>query len=223
VAEREVDVLFDLDGTLTDPRQGIVACIRHALSSLALPSPDDRELERFIGPPLQQSFALLLGLEHQHRVNDAVALYRERFAATGLFENAVYPGIPEALAQLCERGARLHLATSKPLVYAERIVGHFGLRGFFRSIHGSELDGRRSDKGELIAHLLRVERVPHETGLMIGDRAQDVRGAQANDLPAIGVLWGYGSREELSAAGALRLCGRPALLAEVVTSLHGES
>lgn len=211
-----MNVLLDLDGTLTDPREGILACLKHALASIGHEAPDDRTLEGFIGPPLQDSLATLLGAGSTDKVAHAVAAYRSRFAATGMFENTVYPDIPQALSRLIERGAILHVATSKPAVFARRIIDHFGLAGYFRGIHGSELDGTRSNKADLIEHLLRTESISPRAAVMVGDRAQDIDGAKRNGLPAIGVLWGYGSREELLAAGADTLCEQPVLLTEAV-------
>lgn len=212
-----MNVLLDLDGTLTNPREGILACLRHALHSIGFEPPGDRELERFIGPPLQDSLASLLDPKNKEQVSEAIAFYRERFVTTGMFENTVYPGIREALFTLRDRGATLYVATSKPHVFAERIIEHFGLSGFFRSIYGAELDGTRSNKIELIAHLLQAESLPREATVMVGDRSHDVTGAVANGVRPIGVLWGFGSREELAAAGAKVLCEQPAMLVEAVS------
>ena len=173
-----MNVLFDLDGTLTDPRQGILACFKYALEALNFDPPTDRELEGCIGPPLHESFARLLGLNNQAMVEQAVALYRERFAVKGIFENSVYPGIVEVLAQLRERRSWLSVATVKPTVFAERIVEHFGLGRFFHGVYGSELDGTNSDKTHLIGHLLKAESLSPTETIMIGDRAQDVLAAK---------------------------------------------
>jgi phosphoglycolate phosphatase len=211
-----VNILFDLDGTLTDPREGIVACLKHALRALGRSTPPDADLERYIGPPLQESFALLLGAERQGEVDAAVQLYRERFSAKGMFENAVYPGIHSSLAQLQTLGAVLYVATAKPLVFAERIVEHFGLRPYFRAVHGSELDGTRTDKVDLIAHVLEEGSLAAGSTFMVGDRSHDVVGAKANGVFPVAALWGYGTREELRAAGATLFCERPELLSEVL-------
>lgn len=213
-----MNLLFDLDGTLTDPRQGIFACFKYALEALHFDSPTDRELEGFIGPPLHESFARLFGPNNQAMVKHAVALYRERFATKGMFENSVYPGIVEALAQLSDRGAWLSVATVKPAVFAERIVEHFGLGRFFRGVYGSELDGTNSDKRDLLAHLVKSESLSPTDTIMIGDRAHDIVAGKANGILPIGVLWGYGSREELVSAGADWLCAEPALIPDVVSS-----
>jgi phosphoglycolate phosphatase len=211
-------ILIDLDGTLTDPRVGMVESIKHALSGLGHPCPDDRELERFIGPPLQDSFAVLLNSTAPEQINSAIKLYRERYSEIGLFENTVYPGIPEALRTLKGLGASLFVATSKPRVFAERIVERFELGKFFNSVHGSELDGTRIRKGDVIAHALKVERLPSESTLMVGDRLHDMVGAKENGLFSVGVLWGFGSREELVNAGAGALCDEPTSLAGVLSS-----
>jgi phosphoglycolate phosphatase len=211
-----MNLLFDLDGTLTDPRVGIVACLKYAIESMGQTPPGDQELVRFIGPPLQDSLALLPGIDNEERVTRAVAFYRERFAETGLYENTVYPDIPHTLEQLIGRGATLYVATSKPTVYAARIIEHFGLSRYFRGVYGSELNGTRSSKSELIAHLLNTESMPAASAVIIGDRSHDMAGARANRVLAIGVLWGYGTREELVTAGADSLCEQPALLVDAV-------
>jgi len=196
-----VKLFFDLDGTLTDPGVGIVRCIRHALAAFGRDGYDDARLRRCVGPPLADSFHELLGTDDPAPVTRAIALYRERFGEVGLFENAVYAGIPELLHGLHARGSELFVVTSKPHVYARRIVRHFGLDGWFRQIYGSELDGTRVHKRELIRWVLEREALAPGEACMIGDREHDVAGARANGVPAIGVLWGYGSREELVAAG----------------------
>ncbi len=209
-------LLFDLDGTLTDPQEGIVACFRHALEGLRIPDPGQAALLDCIGPPLQESFARLAGAE---RAADAVRLYRERFSTVGLFENAVYPGIPEVLAELRARGRRLFVATSKPHVFATRILEHFGLSSFFERVYGSELDGTRTKKGELIAWILEREGLRAEDGVMIGDRKHDVIGASENGMPCWGVLWGYGSREELTSAGARAFASSPSDILKLARDL----
>ena len=209
---RVVNVLLDLDGTLTDPRVGIVACLQHALHRLGRPCPPPADLVAFIGPPLRESFGRLLDTDEGSAIDEAVTLYRERFAAIGLFENIVYQGVPEALAELRGLGMTLYVATSKAHTFARRIVEHFGLGSFFAGVYGSELDGTRADKAELIAHVLQREALASTSTVMVGDRAHDVRGARARGVFPVGVLWGYGSRAELTSAGAGILCERPALL-----------
>ena len=207
-----MNVLFDLDGTLTDPRTGILSCIRHALAVMGRRCPPDGELVACIGPPIQQTFAVLLG-GNAADVATAVDLYRDRFGRIGMFENTVYPETESCLETLKRRSAALFVATAKPTLYAKRILEHFRLLRYFDAIHGSELDGTRAGKGELIAHVLAAECLPAALTCMVGDREHDIRGALANGVRAIGALWGYGSREELLAAGASCLCERPSDLA----------
>jgi phosphoglycolate phosphatase len=195
-------LLFDLDGTLTDSRPGILASMRSALRALGIDPPPDEALTRFIGPPTHLAFRELLGTQDSAVIDRAVALYRERFARVGMFENSVYPGVREGLQALGKSGFRSWVATSKPRVYAEQIVEHFGLRPFFVRVFGSELNGVRGDKADLIAYLLATEGLPVEGTWMIGDRLHDVVGAHKNALAAAGVLWGYGTRTELESAGA---------------------
>ena len=211
-----MNVLFDLDGTLTDPREGILACVKYALQKLQVPAPIDRELERFIGPPLWESFSTLCGSNEKGVVEQAVALYRERFAAKGMFENRIYPGITDALASLQQARAQLFVVTSKARVFAEPIVEHFGLRRFFRSVHGSELDGSYAEKSELIARTLSSESLAADETVMVGDRAHDVIGAKANGVFSVGALWGFGSREELTSAGADLLCESPKMILDLI-------
>ncbi len=212
-------VFFDLDGTLTDPREGIVRCLRYALQALGRPSPSDLPLEYYIGPPLQESFASLLASNDTALIRRAVSLYRERFAAVGMFENAVYAGIENALTELQEEDrVLLYVVTAKPTVFAKEILNHFGLSRFFQNTYGSELDGTRSNKEELIAHVLTEESIAANTAIMVGDRKHDVRGAVTNGVTPLGVLWGYGSRQELTEAGACLFCEHPGALVDVLSS-----
>lgn len=193
-------LLFDLDGTLTDSRPGIIACFEYALERLGIPVEGD--LSFCLGPPLHASFARLLKTDDPEQVKRAVELYRERFAPIGMFENSVYPGIPEMLSQLKERGHRMFVATSKVGHYARQIVTHFKLDGFFEVVYGSEFDGRLAKKGELIASILERQSLEPGRTWMIGDREHDIMGAKQNSLRAIGALWGYGSLQEFERAGA---------------------
>jgi phosphoglycolate phosphatase len=208
-----MNLLFDLDGTLTDPGVGITRCIQHALRGLGREAPACAELERFVGPPLAGTFAELLASGDADLVARAIALYRERFGVLGLFENALYPEIPAALAALAAQGHHLWVVTSKPTVYARRIVEHFGLRDRFRAVYGSELDGRNTDKTDLIREVLDREGLHPEDTWMIGDRALDVRGGRRNRVWTAGVLWGYGSEVELRGEQPDRLLRHPAELA----------
>ncbi len=216
-AEAGVNVLFDLDGTLTDPGDGFVACVSYALEKIGCRPHAAGEIRRHVGPPLEETLARLL--EDQAQIPAAVAFYRERYASLGYLENAVYPGIEAALRALHAREMRLFVATSKPAVYAERIVEHFGLARYFRAVYGSELDGTRSNKTQLLSHLLARERLRPESTFMLGDRAQDMLAAAANGVHPVGALWGYGSREELAQAGAAAFCEQARDLPPFLTGL----
>jgi phosphoglycolate phosphatase len=215
------DVMFDLDGTLTDSVLGIVRSLQYALAQVRGPSWRDEDLQRLIGHPLREVFETLLGSDDPALNEQAIRAYRERFGTHGMYENAVYPGVPEALSRLRDAGLRLWVVTSKPQFYAERIVGHFALRELFVRVHGSELSGERADKAELIGHVLRQEQLDGAHACMIGDRRHDVAGARAHGLSSLGVLWGYGSREELEVAGAMGLVQAPAGLPSAVSLLSG--
>jgi phosphoglycolate phosphatase len=206
---RPVVLLFDLDGTLTDPREGMVRSIRYALDRLATPCPSDEVLASFIGPPLRGTFGTLLNTLDRGVIEEGIALYRQRYAETGLYENAVYDGVPEMLEEARRAASALYIATSKPAVYAERILRHFGLDRYFAGVYGAELGGRFDHKVELLPHLLTAEKVAPETAIMVGDRATDIAAARTSGLRSIGVLWGYGSEEELAGAGPEALCPAP--------------
>jgi phosphoglycolate phosphatase len=193
-------VFFDLDGTLTDPKLGITRSIQYALRKRGRPVPEADALEPFIGPPLEQSFRTRIGMTAAD-ARQAVADYREYFSETGLYENAIYPGIPELLGELAGRGTPLVLCTSKPTPFAERILAHFELAKHFAHVVGSFLDGRRVEKRELVADALAaVPEVSRERVVHVGDREHDVLGARANGVASVAAGWGYGTREELLAA-----------------------
>lgn len=213
-------ILFDLDGTLTDPFTGITKCIQHALSSLGREVPPADDLRWCIGPPLHDSFLTLLDTDDGDLASKALEIYRERFGKVGLFENELYPGLEDCLREFSRSGHRLSVATSKPTVYARRIVEHFGLTGYFCVVDGSELDGTRTDKTSLIAHILERDGLDRGEVVMIGDRKYDMIGAVANEIPGLGVLWGYGSRDELRNAGASRLIEWPGDLPAVIKELE---
>ena len=203
-------IYFDLDGTLTNPKPGITRSIQYALRKLDRAAPTEDELTWCIGPPLHASFKKLLGTDEL--ADTALLLYRERFGDIGLFENEVYPGIEDTLSVLAKSGRRMFLATSKPVIYAERIIDHFKLRGCFERLFGSELDGTRTDKTELLGYALGAMGVDPTQAMMIGDRSHDMIGARNNGMTAVGVLYGYGTKEELLAAGAHRVCAAPTRL-----------
>lgn len=190
-------VLFDLDGTLADPKIGITKSLQYALRKMELPARTADELVSFIGPPLHVSFTEQFGLDEQG-VEKAVSFYRERFKTKGLYENVIYPAIPELLAELKANGIVLAVATSKPTEYAMQILQHFGILHFFDYVVGSNLDGTRSAKTEVIEELLRLlPKCPPQAIVMVGDRKHDLIGANNTGIDSVGVLYGFGSLEEL--------------------------
>lgn len=209
-----MNLLFDLDGTLTDPFVGITRCIQHALSQLGRAAPPSAELSRFIGPPLRGTFAELLSTNDDAAISRAVASYRERFAAEGMLENDVYPGVGSGLEKLTADGHRLWVVTSKPGIYARKIVAHFGLASWFRETYGSELDGENSNKGDLVRVVLESEGLAPTETWMIGDRSHDIRAGRVNGTRTVGVLWGYGTPEELRVEEPDMLLGSMAELVE---------
>ncbi|MDX6695119.1 MAG: phosphoglycolate phosphatase [Blastocatellia bacterium] len=217
------NVLFDLDGTLTDPREGITRCLQYALEKLSAEVPSQSALEAYIGPPLRSTFKALLAAPDAARVEAAVGFYRERFTLAGLFENELYAGVPLMLEDLRGAGFRLFVATSKAAVFAEKIIAHFRLSQFFDGVYGATLDGRYDDKADLLRHLLAAEALKASETVMVGDREHDIIAARHNRIHALGVTYGYGSRAELTAAGAAWLCDSPgdinaALLAAMTDS-----
>ena len=198
-------LLFDLDGTLTDPKIGITTCVQYALKSFGIDEPDLDKLEPFIGPPLKDSFQKFYGFDDD-KAQKAVEKYRERFKDKGMFENEIYAGVPEMLKRLKMRGLHLGVASSKPTVFVEQILEHFHIKDYFEVIVGSELDGTRSDKAEVILEALRRfssnGTVPKHKVFMIGDRSYDVDGARRVGIESVGVTFGYGSMQELMEAHA---------------------
>lgn len=210
-------VLFDLDGTISDPKAGLVDCLNFALRELGLPEQPAESLGWVVGPPLAESFVRLAGPE---KAPQALALYRSRYGETGLFQNQLYPGVEAAAAALQAAGARLYVATAKLEPFARRIVDHFGLSRYFVQVYGSQPDGAFARKDALIERILRLERLAGPA-VMIGDREYDCLGARANGLKSIGVLWGYGARAELERAGCDALADAPGDLPALVASLLG--
>ena len=193
-------IFIDLDGTLTDPCEGIVRCIQHALTIVGRSSPSSSELERFIGPPLARAFGELLGTQDTHQIDAALTAYRERFATVGILENDVYPEIPGAFATLHRSGRQLYLVTVKPRPFAERIVDRFELTRYLTGIWAPALADRAPDKSLILRDALEAEQVDPGSAVMVGDRADDVMAARKNRVAAIGVAWGYGSLTELESA-----------------------
>jgi phosphoglycolate phosphatase len=214
------NVLFDLDGTLTDPVEGITRCISHSLEAMGMPSPPMADLACCVGPSLRNTFARLLGKNPgDSQVERAVGLYRERFVSVGLFENCVYPGVPRILEVLRKEGFELYIATSKPRVFAVRICEHFGFHRQFSGIYGPELNGWFDDKGDLLTHLLSREGITGKDAVMVGDREYDIIAARKSGIRSIGVTYGYGSEEELINAGADLICHSPAAVIDSLLML----
>lgn len=191
------NVLFDLDGTLTDPREGITRSIQFGLSKMGIDEPDLTKLEHFIGPPLLQAFMATYGFD-EAKAWEAMGYYRERFAVTGLYENEVFEGVMPLLEELVGQGRQLFIATSKPQIYAREIARHFDFAKHFKVIYGSELDGTRTNKVELIRYLMAEQGLDPAHTLMIGDRKHDLIGARDNGMDAAAVGYGFGSFEELN-------------------------
>jgi len=212
-------IFIDLDGTLIDPKEGITRSIQHALRELGADVPSMNDLTWCIGPPLWESLPTLLGPHGD--VQAAIDLYRERFTDVGLYEADVYDGIGEMLMDLRETGLPLYVATSKPHSYAQTIIEHFGISHYVDGLFGSELDGTRADKTSLLAHALAETGADPHGSVMIGDRRHDVLGAQNNDIPSLGVLWGYGEPDELRLDEADALAGAPEEVGEIVIDLLG--
>lgn len=193
-------ILFDLDGTLIDPQVGITKSVEYALCKMGVKIIDRAQLDLFIGPPLQETFHTLYEF-NEKEVEEAIVHYRERFKEKGLYENTVYPGIESLLSALKREGKVIAVATSKPTVFAEKILQHFELAHYFDVIVGSNLDGTRTAKNEVIHEVLVRLSFPERRGIvMIGDRKHDIIGAQKESISSIGVLFGYGSKEEIELA-----------------------
>lgn len=212
-------VLFDLDGTLTDPAEGITNSVAYALRHYGIEVADKCELNCFIGPPLTDSFEKYYGFDHEKAV-EAVEVYRKYFRPTGIFENKLYEGVMELLSALKAKGFTVIMATSKPEVFAKRIAEHFGFDGYFDLIAGSTLDGSRVKKHDVIENAIeRAGITDRGECLMIGDRHHDIDGAKLSGLRSVGVLWGYGDREELALAGADYICERVGDLLELIMNI----
>ncbi len=194
-------IFFDLDGTLTDPWEGITNCVKYALLHFGIRETDHSKLMRFIGPPLVDSFMEYYGFDREKSLM-AVEKYRERFSAVGLFENRVYDGVYDLLQKLTDCSRTLVLATSKPKIYADRIMAKYRLRPYFKLVCGSELDGTRNDKAEVIEYAIEKLGCPRESVVMVGDRRQDIIGAKKCSIASCGVRFGYAEDGELEEAGA---------------------
>lgn len=208
--------LFDLDGTLTDPYEGITNSVAYALEKFGFSVADKRELIKFIGPPLTESFSEFYGLSDSDALL-AVKHYREYFSDKGIYENKVYDGVYDVLRQLKANGKRLVIATSKPEPFTERILEYFDLKKYFDFVAGATFDFARVKKSDVIAYAMQnCKFISTEDSVMIGDRKHDVLGAKSNGLRVAGVLYGYGDRAELAAAGADYILNCPADILELM-------
>ncbi len=204
-------ILFDLDGTLTDPQIGITRSVQYALRHYAIEIEDLNTLLPFIGPPLHESFQRYFHFDEQTS-KEAVRYYREYFSETGIFENSLYPGIGAMLEGL-SRHAVIYMATSKPTIFAAKIAGHFQIAPYFKAIAGSNLDGSRTNKAEVIRHVVEQHALDVHQCIMVGDREHDVIGAKTNAMDSVGVLYGFGSREEINSID-------PTYVVATVAELH---
>ncbi|WP_112320422.1 HAD hydrolase-like protein [Oceanibium sediminis] len=212
-------IFLDLDGTLIDPKVGITTSIQYALREIGAEVPHADDLTWCIGPPLWNSFAVLLGPGAD--LDEAVGLYRERFAKDGIYEAEIYDGVGEMLEDLRDTGAALYVATSKPHTYAQTILDHFGISAWVDGLFGSELDGTNAEKTQLLAHALAETGVDPARAIMLGDRRFDIEGARNNDIPSIGALWGYADEGELHMIEPDAMAGHPEEVAELALELMG--
>ncbi len=207
-------LFFDLDGTVSNNFDGIARCLNFALKELGLRELSDAEVLPFVGPPFRDSLPRTFpGIDAEA----ALRLYRARYEEKGWLENSVYDGMADAIRSLHLQGFTIALCTSKPRIFAERIIEHFQLTRYFDGIHGPELDGKFDRKTDLLAHLVSQYNVTPTNALMIGDRDKDVEAAQHTGVHSLGVLWGFGSREELQNAGAHRIIAQPT---ELIHTIH---
>ncbi|WP_416829004.1 HAD family hydrolase [Ectobacillus polymachus] len=205
-------ILFDLDGTISNPKVGIVTSIQYALNKMGITESDTKKLELFIGPPLKDSFAAYYGFKDEKN-NQAIQYYREYFAKQGLFENELYSGFLDLLEDLKQQGKKVFVATSKPTVFATRILEYFRIDHYFDGVVGSELDGTRTSKAEIIEYIINKYDLNQDSMVMIGDRKYDIVGAKENHIASIAVTYGYGTLEELTAAS-------PSYIVHSVKELH---
>ena len=208
-------IAFDLDGTLSDPVVGITASINYALKKMDLPSRNRQDLEKYIGPPLQDIFADLLEDADDTGIHTAITYFRERYFRSGYRENVIYPGIEQLLEQLAAGGHTLYVATSKKTSIAKAVAGYFNISTYFKDIFGC---GLNREKHELLSKIKALEKT--DRLVMVGDRSHDMRAGKKNDCFCVGVLWGYGSRDELLGSGADALCRNPHELRKLIIQMH---
>lgn len=199
-------ILFDLDGTLTDPAEGITGAVAYALQNLGHTPPPRKELEQFIGPPLSEAFGDFYNFSPE-KTEEAIVLFREYFTRQGIHENEIFPGIPQLLQGLVARGKTLHVATTKPTFFAHQVLQAFDIAPYFTTVEGSPLEHAGLEKALVVQAVLNQQGIPPEDAVMIGDRRHDVIGARKNNVRSIGVLYGYGSLQEMQEAAPDYLAG----------------
>jgi len=199
------NILFDLDGTLTDPKEGIINSVKFALSKMGVNESEVGDLMKFIGPPLHVSFRDFCGFNEEN-TELAVQYFREYFTDKGINENSIFPGVVELLESLKSRKFNMFIATSKPTVHANTVLDNFGITKYFQYVKGSNLNGTESGKPEIIAHIIEKFNLEKDKTVMIGDRFYDIIGAKENGIDSIGVTFGYGGETELKEAGATYIC-----------------
>ena len=214
------NVFFDLDGTLTDSKEGIVKCFHYSMKILGRFIPDTLEVNDFIGPSLRVTFRKLLCSDDEVLIEKAVAIYRERFSTVGLFENKVYPGIPEMLSVLHQNSRQLYVVTSKAKIYVDRILDHFQLSPWFSGVFGSELEGRFDEKAELIEFIMSDLKLATGETIMIGDRIEDIAAGKSNRIKTMGVTYGYGTKEEINDAIPDYICNSPSDIQSTIMSIR---
>lgn len=215
--KRYQNIFFDLDGTLTDSAEGVTKSVQYALKKYGIEASLD-ELRSFIGPPLQRSFKEVYGFG-ETGIEEVIGFYREYYREKGIYENQVYSFVPEILEALKKNKLALFVATSKPTIFAEKILNHFGLRDYFISVVGSNLDGTRVEKAEVIEHILnKTARLKKSETVMVGDRKHDINGARTCNLDSVAVTYGYGSPDELKAANPTHIVHSVKDLGELLLS-----
>lgn len=209
------NILFDLDGTVINSEVGVTSCVVYALKKFGIDETDRALLRKFLGPPLSDSFMRFYGFDAE-KAEKAVEYYRERYVPIGVHENEVYEGIPELLSDLRAAGKKLYIATSKPEHFAKGILAELSLDKYFDGVFGSTLDESRNTKDKVLAYAINEIGLDKSLSVMIGDRFHDVEGAKANGLPCVGVLYGFGDREELLGAGAVAVAETPNELKKIL-------
>jgi phosphoglycolate phosphatase len=212
------NIFFDLDGTLTDSKEGIINCYRYALDKLNCAYQAEALENSVIGPPLRVTFSRFLNTNDEVLIEKAVAIYRERFSTIGLFENRVYPGIPKMLSALQTKSFKLYVVTSKPKIFTDRILEHFQLAAWFTGIYGTELNGSFDNKADLITFILQNRKLSAAETVIIGDKKEDIIAGKANRTKTIGVTYGYGTNEEINDAAPDYICDSPAEIQKTVMS-----